>query len=265
MSRYQFVDENFNTYNLDGFLQNASGNQDVAISSDGVSADIKIIEKTFRDGGIFNGIVRLKSNELEFSFQMSYQTDVLFQAAYNELLYQARKTVLIKDLITARETPVVFSDNNIKYETGCQMKTGKATITFKRLSPFWETSAWKQYNLSGSSASNSGTLSITNNGKLDAQSIITIDAHELITKILFHIPATNEGIYIKDLQFGQIGLTQYVIDNTSGKIELSGYKRNQMIQSGTGFFVFPPGTFDLDYNINGDCDINIAFKERYYI
>jgi hypothetical protein len=265
MTRYQFVDINGITFDIDSSAIDNGLENNFYHNNDAFQSDIKIIEKTFRDGGVFSGNIRLKSKEIEFSCFVISQTDPNYRIQINRLLFWARKTILLKDLVNAIETTVLYDGSDIKYEDASELRAGKVTLTFKRLDPFWQTSANKTYNISGSTSSSSGTISITNNGYIDTQSIITIDAHELTTKILFHIPSTNEGIYIKDLQFGLTGLTQYIINNIDGTIKLMGNKRNNMIQQGSGWFNFPVGTFDLDYNLNGDCDISIIFKERSFI
>jgi hypothetical protein len=261
-TRYRFEDIDGNYIDIDNTIipkmhYNFSNMQEK------IQSDIKVIEKTFLDGGIFSGEIRLKSNEIEFTCELAYTTDSEFRAVFNIIMFWSRKTVLIKDLILGLEKVVRFSDSGIKYEDF--LRSGKMTLSFKSLNPFWEKSIPNIETISTSSGSMSGTLSIVNNGLIPALSIITLNANELTTKILFHIPSTNQGIYIKDIQFGLTGLTQYVIDNTDGSIKLSGNRRNQMIDFGTGPFSFPAGTFDLDYIVNGDCDISISFKERYYI
>lgn len=263
--RYQFVDIDGLTFDIDSSAIENGLYENFYINNDNFQSDIKIIEKTFRDGGVFSGNIRLKSKEIEFSCFLIANNDIAYRLQINQLLLWARKTILLKDLVNNIETVVLFDSSDIKYEDASELRAGKMTLVFKRLDPFWQTTLNKTYNISGSSAGNAGTISITNSGSMETQSIITIDSHELTTKILFHIPSSNEGIYIKDLQFGMTGLTQYIINNIDGTIKISNSKRNNMIQQGTGFFNFPVGTFDFDYNLNGDCDISIIFKERYYI
>jgi hypothetical protein len=265
MTRYRIIDINAAYFDIDSSAIGNGLHESFMLNNDSVQADVKIIEKTFRDGGVFSGNIRLKSKEIEFSYYTTAKTDALFRAEINPLIFWCRKAVLLQDLANNLETTILFDTYDIKYEEASHLRLAKITITFKRLTPYWENSTNTVYNISGSTSSNSGTLSITNNGWLPTQPIITIDAHELTTKILFHVLSTNEGIYIKDLQFGLTGLSQYIINNIEGTIKLSGNKRNNMIQQDTGFFEFPVGTFDLDYDLNGDCDISIVFKERYYI
>lgn len=259
--RYRFVDINNNTYDIDAFDQPVP-------KSDDIKSDIKIIEKTFRDGGVFSGILRIMSKEIEFEYNLEKNNDTDFRSEINNMLVWARSAVKIRDIILNLETSILFSDIKISYGIGGFLRDAKVKLTFKRTNPYWESLDYIQYNIALPSGGTSGqiqTISIINNGYTDTPPIITLTAQELTTKFLFHIPSTNEGIYVKDTQFGNLGLTEYIVDCTQGYITLSGNKRNNMIQNDTGFFNFPKGTFDLDYQLNGDCDINIKFKERFYI
>lgn len=265
MNRYRFEDIDGNYINIDNSLIPNSMDNTFVVSSEKFNADIKVIEKTFLDGGIFTGTIRLKSNEIEFKCNLDGfgDTDNIFRSVFNTIMFWSRKTVLIKDIILGLEKSVRFSDSGIKYDDF--LRSGNMTLSFKSLNPFWEKTIPTIETITGSSGSLSGTIPITNNGKINTLPIFTLNANELTTKILFHIPSTNQGIYIKDIQFGLTGLTQYVINCNDGSIKLAGNRRNQMIDFGTGPFSFPVGTFDLDYIINGNCDITISFKERYYI
>lgn len=265
MNRYRFEDANGNYIDVNNSLIPEGMSNTFVPSSEKFASDIKVIEKTFLDGGVFTGAIRLKSNEIEFKCSLDGfgEVDTIFRSTFNNIMFWARKTVLIKDIILGLEKVVRFSDSGIKYEDF--LRSGNMTLSFKSLNPFWEKTIPNIETISGSSGSMIGTISITNNGVIEALPVITINAHELTSKILFHIPSTNQGIYIKDIQFGLVGLTQYIINNNDGSIKLSGNRRNQMIDFGSGPFTFPVGTFDLDYSLNGDCDVSISFKERFYI
>lgn len=254
---YQIIDSLGNTFDLNY--------PDLFVSSDVMQSDIKIIEKTFRDGAVFAGIMRIKSKDIDFVYAQYDTTDTTFRTAINQLASWCKKAYTIKNVTLSIQTNVVFDSIDVTYEQGSLYRYAKATFKFKRLNPFWENSTATNYTIAGVAGGTSGTISITNNGWFEVLPIITLDAAELITKIIFHIPSTNEGMYVKDLQFGLSGLTQYIIDNTQGFIKLGGYKRNQNIQQGTGFFQFPIGTFDFYYMVNGNAAISIDFNERNLI
>jgi hypothetical protein len=258
MARYQLFDIANNSFDI--------AIPDIYIETEGMQSDIKIIEKTFRAGAVFAGIMRIKSKDIEFSYYEHSNSPTTFRSNVNQLSAWCQKTVLIKDTYLGIECEVVFDSYELKFDrnTNNYISGGaaQANFKFKRLNPFWKKSTATNYTIAGVVGGTSGTISITNGGYFDSEPIITLTAAELTTKILFHIPSTNEGMYIKDLQFGLSGLTEYVIDNSQGMATLGGYKRNNYIQQGTGFFQFPAGTFDLYYLVNGNAAINIDFYER---
>lgn len=259
--RYQFIDINGAAYNIEAF-------DEPVLNDDEIKTDVKVIEKTFRDGAVFSGIIRVMSKDIEFEYNQINNNDASFRSAVNMMILWAKKAVKVRDILLNIETPILFSGIKINYDKGSFLRSAKIRMNFKRTLPYWEDINYTQYNISMPSGGTSGvieTVSITNNGYSEVQPIITLTAQELTTKFFFHIPSTNEGMYIKDLQFGMLGLTEYVINCNEGWVKLSGNRRNNMIQNDTGFFNFPVGTFDLDYQFNGDCDILIQFKERYYI
>ena len=90
-------------------------------------------------------------------------------------------------------------------------------------------------------------------------------ANSNVVKFSIRLRETGEGILVEDLEFGLLGLNTYIIDNVDGVIELNTLNRNQKIRSGTGFFNLQVGINTPEFVATDSVDIEIKFKQRYYI
>lgn len=255
--RWQLVDEDDNTFNLEETI--------FLVNDENFKVDVKIEDRSFLDGGVFDGISRMKTKEMEFSFTKSFQTDSAYRDYFNEIIYEFRKAVKIRDLLNSIETEIEFSEFNITYEKGCRFRVSDNSILIYLKNVLWDTVNYTTINISGSSLVTEGTQVIINNGWAPTRPIITLTANTIATHIFFVVQETNRGIKIVDLQFGNLGLTEYIINCQSGFVTLGGLKRNENIQRQSGPFDLPIGTSNLEYEINGDVDIEIKYKEKYYL
>jgi hypothetical protein len=253
MIRYILIDENDNQFELD--------DNTYKILSDTFETEVDVVERSFRSGADFPGIQRDTSKELVFTYDLN-TTEALFRSTFNERTKQFRKSVTIRDTINSLETSVRYQSTNVSYDDGGQFLGAKIDVTFIQLKPYWEDISYTEINDSGS-----GTLDlpIANTGFSDVPSLITVTANAATTQMSFRVINTNEGMVIKDLQFGASGLNEYIIDNLNGNVTLNEVNRNEKIQSGTGFFNFPVDNSTLQVETNGDVDILVQYKNRYYI
>jgi hypothetical protein len=255
--KWRLVDIDDNTFDLDDGI--------FLVNNDNFKIDLDIEERTFLDGGIFDGISRMETKEMEFKFIKNFQSDADYRDYFNEIIYEFRKAVKIQDIINSIETEIEFAEFSITYTDNSYLRVSENSILIYLKNVLWETINYTTVNIGGSSPTTSGTQALTNNGWTPVYPIITLTANTSASNIFFVIQETNKGIKIIDLQFGDVGLTEYIINCLSGFITLGGLKRNENIQSQSGPFAIPIGSSTLEYIINGDVDIEIKYKEKYYI
>jgi hypothetical protein len=253
-TRYRLVDQDGNTFDIT--------DPTFRMLDDSASIEADIVERSFRAGADFPGIQRDESKELNFVYSLNNSNEQTFRNYYNQLTYWFRKTRYIQDIINNIETEVLYVDRSIGYDNGGFNKGAENNETFRQLRPFWEDIDYQEEEETGIT---SDTIILNNNGYYETPALITIQALEQITKISMRINETGNGIIIKDLQFGVRGLNTYVIDNKDGTIELNQILRNQKIQSGTGFFNLRVGVNTMVIQLNGQAEVTIRFKRRYYI
>lgn len=255
--RWRLIDEDDNTFNLDSdiFLRN----------DDNFKMSLDPEERSFEDGAIFEGKKRMESKEMVFSFTKSFDNDSDYRDYFNELIYEFRKAFKIRDIILNIEAIIDFSEFNISFETGSFLRCSDNEITVLLKNIFWTDVDYTEINISGASPSTSGSQAISNTGWSPLKPIITLTANTGASIIFFVVDETNQGIKINDLQFGVVGLTEYIINCEEGYITLGGIRRNENIQANSGPFEIPVGNNTLTYDINGDVDIKIEYKKRYYL
>ena len=255
MDRYTLV-------NSDGEELSIS-DKTLRILSRSFSVQLDIIERSYKAGANLIGIPRQESAGLEFQYQQNSPQESSFRDYMNNFLYWLNNTILLRDNILQIETEVIMESNEINYDNGgFNLGTTGNVITFRQLKPFWEDSAATVISESGT---NLPYFYINNTGYIETPSIITVTALESITKFSFRVLESQHGILIEDTDFGTNGLNTYIIDNSDGVVELSGLNRNNKIRSGTGFFNFPVGKSTLEFISNGNAQVEISYKRRYYI
>lgn len=255
--RWRLVDIDDNTFDLDEGI--------FLVNNDSFKVDLDIEERSFLDGGIFDGISRMETKEMEFKFTKAFQSDSDYRNYFNEIIYEFRKAVKIQDIINSIETEIEFAEFSITYDVGAYLRESENSILIYLKNVLWETISYTTVSIVGSSPATSGTQALTNNGWVTIYPIITLTANSAANNIFFVIQETDKGIKIIDLQFGNVGLTEYIINCLNGFITLGGLKRNENIQSQSGPFSIPIGSSTLEYDIDGDVDIEIKYKEKYYI
>ena len=255
MGRYTLVNSSGLELNID--------DKTLRILSRSFSIDLDIIERSYKSGANLIGIPRQQSTTIDFQYQQNYKSEQDFRTYMNNLLYWLNNVVLLKDTVNNTETELVLEENEINYDNGCfnHATTGN-TISFRQLKPFWTDTVPTIITESGSGSS---IFRVNNNGYIETPPIITLTALSPTTKFSLRVLETGNGILIEDLEFGLEGLNIYIIDNEDGTAELSGLNRNNKIRSGTGFFNFPVGVSTLEFVYNGDLQIEISYKRRYYL
>ncbi len=259
MIRWQLLDINDTIFQLDDGI--------FLINSDNFKIDIKLEERTFLDGAVFDGLDRMASKELKFKFNKAFTSDSDYCSYFNEIITAFRSAVKIRDIVRGIETAIEFSTLNIKFEDGCFLRASENSVSLYLKDVYWEAINYNTYSVSssGEQALTSGNIYITNNGWLPANPIITLNANTTAINILFVVIQTNKGIAIKDLSFGAVGLTEYIINCETGFIMLGGIKKNENIQLLSGPFQIPVGNSTLYYEIDGDVSIEVKFREKAYL
>jgi len=257
--RWRLVDSLGATYDLDEKVY--------LISEDTIEADAEMEEKNFIHGGVINDIKRIKSKDLSLKIIKHYDTDSAYRSAMNNIINKFYTAVKIQDIILNIETDVKFESDSIKYEDGSYLRVAEHSFNFKRKNPFWQDISYTTINITGTALLTTGSQSITNSGILPTPPLITLTAvgGSLAPNILLQVIETNAGLSIQDLEFGLVGLTSYVIDNLNASALLGGIKRNNKIWFNTGFFYLPVGVSTLYYNITGNVNIKIEYKQRYFL
>lgn len=253
-NRFSMVDADNNEYTFD--------DRAFTILKRGLEIELDIIEKSFNPGADFPGIQRDNSSTLEFVYDFNKSVENDFRASLNELIRQARKTVLIRDNINKLETEAILESVEINYDKGGFNLGSQDTFVFRQLIPYWRDI---DYITVSESDITSGLLVIINDGYIETPPIVTITAREAISKLSIRINETREGILINDLEFGVAGLNTYIIDNKAGFAELNQINRNQKIKDGTGFFDLRVGTNTILLELNGSAEVDFSYKRRFYI
>lgn len=253
-NRFSMIDADNNEYEFD--------DRAFKILNRGLEIELDIIEKSFNPGADFPGIQRDQSSSLEFIYDFNKSTESNFRASLNELIRQARKTLIIRDNVNETETEAILESTEIAYDPGGFNLGSQETFTFKQLTPYWRDI---EYIPVSESDITSGLITIINNGYIETPPIITITAREAISKFAIRINETKEGILINDLEFGVAGLNTYIIDNKAGFAELNQINRNQKIKSGTGFFDLQVGINTILLELSGAAEVEFQYKRRYYL
>lgn len=253
MSRWVFVDIDLNETIIDDDTFRLVG-EDQPAESD-------IVERSHQAGAENPGIIRDTSKALEFEYIINFATEVEFRDYVNEFLYNARKAVYIKDTDTSRQIKVNYEDHENGYIPGGFRKGATNSLSFTALTPYWEDISFQTASQTGDSLS----FSITNTGWVIVKPILTITASVLTTKFSFRVTETGRGILINDLQFGALGLTEYIVNCVEGTSELNGISREGRIKGGTGFFSLPVGSSTVEVELTASATVKIDYKRRYYI
>lgn len=224
--------------------------------------DIENIEKSFTDGSDVVSKDRIKSSEIVMTFEIYNDTDTVFRADLNNVLYWARKTAYLVDTDSELRTKVSFSTYDVQYWQGGEKRGATVILTFIQETPFWEDSTEIEVTGSGSIIS----LNMNNTGYIQVPAIFTIDATVLTEGFSIEVTETADGISIADLAFGStVDLLQYIIDATKGTAKLSGNDRNDRITGGSGFFTFPVGTFTLNLTATASVSLSVKYRRRFYL
>ena len=254
MIRYSLIDSNDNTYDID--------NKSFKLLSDDFDIEVDIVERSYQAGADFPGIQRDASKELTFQYDINLPDDSSFRDEINLITQKFRSTVKIWDKKLNLTTDVLYASQSIQYDEGGFLRGAKINVTFTQLTPYWED---KDFNTEIQSGLTAGIITINNAGYIETPAIFTIVADGNITKFSLRITETGDGIVIKDLQFGTVGLDTYIIDNSEGTAELNQILRNNKIQQGTGFFNLAVGINTIEFIANGSAQIQAQWKRRYYI
>ena len=254
MSRWKLLDIDNNSYTIP--------DDSLRILERSFKIETDIIEKSFRAGADFPGIQRDTSAEIGFKYDYNINDEQTFRTYLNTLIMNLRKSVILQDTVNQIQTDILLSEKSISYDEGGFNFGSQNEITFKQLRPFWEDIISTDVSFTGYT---SGQVIIDNQGYIETPPVITLYAEGPVTKISIRVNETGEGIVIKDLQFGSLGLNVYIIDCKEGTSELSGVNRNNMIQNGTGFFNLKVGTNTLQFEFDGNRAVDISYKKRYWI
>jgi hypothetical protein len=220
-----------------------------------------ITERSGQDGADLIGLTRVKSKSLPFEFVMFDSNEQSFRTRLNTYLMWFRNTVYIYDTVNNQRAEVSMDTSNIKYTIGSFNFVADCTIDFKMLFPFWEGEEITEQ----LSSVSSGVITINNDGYATTPPLIYVTALQPTTKFSIIINENRDGIAIEDLQFGSIGLVYYIIDNKNGTAELNSTDRSECIRSGTNYFNLTLGINTLLINSNGDIDVIIKYRKRYYL
>jgi hypothetical protein len=254
LNRYFLVDELDNEFEL--------SDKSFQLLSNELTIEAELIQKSFRAGAEFPGVQRDQSSTLTFEYDVNLPDDTSYRTYMNTLLMWFRKTYKIKDKLLNLETRAIYTGNNIGYDRGGFLRGSANSVTFAQLLPYWQD---VDYTTSTGSGTGGDILVFNVEGYIETPPLITITANSATSKFYLYVSETREGILIEDPFFGLNGLNTYIIDCAEGTAELNQQNRNETIKSGTGFFNFQVGTNTLEFSCNGDCEIEVSYKNRYYL
>jgi hypothetical protein len=241
-------------------------NEKIALNRGDTALNLDIVEKSFRNGAVLIGERRIESKELTISIELFDPTDANYRQEFNQFCYYASQAEYIEDTDNGIRTKVEFMGfTDSPYQAqGTINRGGYIDLKFRQLTPYWEDTTEQTDTDTGTSLA----MSINNTGYLDTPPVFTIAASALCTSILIYISDPVRGIEIQDLAFGSNAtLDDYVINNENGTALLGddSLNRNDRIRGGSGFFDFPVGSFTLNAEFSASCQLDIAWRRRYYI
>ena len=150
--KWRLVDIDDNTFDLDDGI--------FLVNNDNFKIDLDIEERTFLDGGIFDGISRMETKEMEFKFIKNFQSDSDYRDYFNEIIYEFRKAVKIQDIINSIETEIEFAEFSITYTDNSYLRVSENSILIYLKNVLWETINYTTVNIGGSSPTTSGNDNI---------------------------------------------------------------------------------------------------------
>lgn len=255
MGRYKFYDiDEVEIYDID--------DNTFKLLEDVGSIESEIIERSFTSGAIFPGIQRDESKELTFSFQLNRGDENDFRDYFNEFIHYARNARFLRDTTNSIQTEILLVEKAASFEDGGWNKGAGITVSFSQLTPYWQDIAYIE---TTALAQTNYQAVISNAGWVSTPPIITLTANTIINEFYVKRVEGNKGIFIKDLQFGNLGLTEYVLDFGAGTAKLGGIDRANLIRKSTGWFDLLVGNNTIQIVTSASCDILIQLKRRFYI
>lgn len=258
MADYTLVDIDDNTYDLPDNI--------VIPDDEKIDSENQVVERSFRDGAVFTGILRIKSNEITLNFPSYDTTDVGYRTLVNNIVAQSIKAVKLRDNTRSIETDIVYDSVKLKWESGSYLRFSDNSITFKRTAPYWEDIAYTSTSIPGTPVQTAGSFVITNNGFAEMPIIITLSSPAgLVPEMIFFVTENNQGITIEDPAFGNNVLDIFIINTKTGICTLNGNKRSQYITANTGFPNIPLTSGTFNYTIDGNVGFVVKYKARYFL
>ena len=261
---YAFEDAEGNRYLPNGVSISKIAQSTFGQNADSFSWENKIIDKSFLPGSKKLGTTRLKSDNISFSLTRANEESVDFRSALNDLLQAVQKTKYVINLTDETRAEVAPLSAVSTPNKGTEKNFASEEITFERLSP-WEdeTPNSQDESLTGDSFND---IEINNAGALDAVPVFTFTSSVAIDDIQILIPDNSGSFQLLDPIFGTTGFEELVIDCEQGTAIIGNVDRANFIVAGTGFVQIPPGATQIvRIFVPEDCDVNISWRNRYYV
>lgn len=264
MINYYLEDADANTFPLNDASVSVIPRNSLALSSDSFEWESDVIEKTYQDGATQLGDVRLQSRNLKMSYVRTNPNSSEFQDDTNELIAFVKKTKYIVDADNDRRILVSPKSFNVNYESGTYKKYSNDSASFICLNPYWEDVT--EVSITGSALGTEiNNIVIDNDGALKTSPVIELTSITANAEVQIYISDSFVGLIIDDTVFGTLGYETMTIDFQAGDITIQTLRRNTSIRSGTGFFFFPQGSFQISILPAEDTDYDIKYRRRYYI
>ena len=263
MIEYVLIDETGNQFELSGSTIEQPAKSSLTYLEDNFSFDAKIKEKSFLDGAVKLGNVRLKSKYITLKFTRVFNNTDDYKTAQNLLLYNLRKAKYLLDKTNSRQIEIQVQDFKASYNEGAHKLMSDNTIRLKVLTPYWKDTVKTIVIQSLSISIND--VNLNNLGSLEVYPIITLTAAVAVTSIEMYIDATKYGIQIDDILFGTVGYEIMIIDCEQGTILIGALDRSKYILAGSGYFPIPVGASILKIIPTAALDLKVEYYNRDYI
>lgn len=265
MAHWVLEDADGVTFDLSAF-GNSVFKAALFLDNDSFTNRFQEIKKSYTDGSTVPGTSNIDSKILNFKFVITYPADDLFRNMVNELTYNLRKATNLLETDEGLRTSIKFKDMKLPYGKGGHKRIAEGSFSFLQLTPFWEGTTAIEDDGSGTDFA----LTMDNIGAIPSPPTILLTTAAITQEFTIYISETKDGMNVKDLQFGSVGVPNYTLDNVNGNIilgDLAGVAvtRNDRIKGGTGFFKVPVGEFNINFISLVSCDMEVSFFPRYYI
>lgn len=262
MIEYELILKDASTYSLNGSAVTAALKESLSIIDAETSFEHVVVEKSVQDGADAIGDSRIKSSNIEITFDVAYVNDSDYRTRNNALLYALEHAEYLHNVTSSVRTRVRCEGLAETFDEGCYQRSGSVAIKFSRLDPYWEADA--ATTLSGNLEVGFNTIAVAYAGHVDTPPTVTIVVAAPCSTLSIEAPDTGEGLAIFSTLFGSPGNLTMIIDMGLGTVMIGNASDIAAMDDTTGFFKLGVDTDSVKIYASVAGTYSIAYKARSY-